>query len=247
MTLNDIRTVMWKAQKDLFRIQGRRGQTILMLFTPLMLAILMPLQLKEEWLTTGFSLLIAIIIPLLLVGTSIPASFASEREQHTLPTLLASRLSDRAILYGKIATAVAYGWGVTVIVLLASLLTSNIVLWEGRLRFFEPTVFLADVVISLLFALLTAGAGVLFSLRAESVQQAQQSLMAVMLVPLMILQVGFVLLGTMSDSQDRIRELLGTFTFEQFCLMLSGLLLVLAIGLLAAARRSFTRERLILG
>jgi ABC-2 type transport system permease protein len=243
----DIRTVMWKSWKDIFRVQGRKGQTVLMLFTPMMLAIVMPLQLQEEWLTSGFSLLIAVIIPLLLVGTSIPAAFASEREGHTLPTLLASRLPDRAILFGKIITAVSFGWVVTLVVLLIGIVTANIALWEGQVVFYKPSVFIAGVSLSFLFALLTAGAGVLFSLRAESVQQAQQSLMAVMLIPLLIVQAVFMVAGSLPGIRDKLQGFLETVTLEQVVLYIGIILTALAVGCIFLAIRKFERSKLILG
>lgn len=244
---DDMLTVMWKSWKELFRIKGRKGQTALMMITPLMLAVVMPLQLQEEWVTGGFSLLVAIIIPLLLVGTSIPAAFASEREQHTLPTLLASRLSDRAILFGKVATSVAFGWGVTMVALLIGLVSVNIAIWDGQVIFYKPTILIANVSISFLFALLTAGAGVLFSLRAESVQQAQQSLMAVMLIPLMLLQAVFMVAGALQPIRDKLMVYLESITIEQVAVVVGMVLAILAVSCLAIAISKFNRAELILG
>jgi hypothetical protein len=73
-----------------------------MMITPRRLEIMMPLHEQEGWVSSDFSLLVAVISPLLLVGRSIPAAFTSEREQHTFPTLTARRLSDRAILFGEV-------------------------------------------------------------------------------------------------------------------------------------------------
>ncbi|NIM92252.1 MAG: ABC transporter permease [Anaerolineales bacterium] len=246
MTFNDLRTVMWKERKSLFRIQGRRGQTALILITPILLAIAMPLQLGKDWVSTAFSLIIAVIIPLLLVGTSVPAAFTSEREQHTLPTLLASRLSDRAIFLGKMLTSVIFAWGATLVVLLLSLVTVNIANWDGQLIFYKPTLFAADVVISLLFATLTAGLGVLFSLRSDTVQQAQQSLMAVMMIPLLLLQVGFFVLGTTPAGKETLKGIFESVTLEQASMIIAGILAVLTLLALFAANRSFQRERLVL-
>lgn len=244
---DDMLTVMWKSWKELFRIKGRKGQTALMMITPLMLAVVMPLQEGEGWMTSGFSLLIAVIIPLLLVGTSIPAAFASEREQHTLPTLLASRLSDRAILFGKVATSVAFGWGATLIALFVGLITANIAAWDGQVVFYKLSVFIANISISLLFALLTAGAGVLFSLRAESVQQAQQSLMAVMLIPLLIIQALFMLAGSVPTAREKLEVFLETTSLEQIVLIIGVILAVLATACVGLAIRKFKRAELILG
>src|SRR5581483_5484622 len=38
-----------------------------------------------------------------------PAAYAAEREKHTLETLLSTRLSDRAIYWGKLLSVVALG------------------------------------------------------------------------------------------------------------------------------------------
>jgi ABC-2 type transport system permease protein len=123
------------------------------------------------------------------VGITIPESFAGERERHTLNTLLASRLSDRAILFGKMGISIVFAWGVTLAVLLLSLVTVNVAHWDGELLLYTPTVVIADLVLSFLMATLFASAGVLISMRSETAQQAAQILMAIFLVPIMLLQV----------------------------------------------------------
>lgn len=49
-------------------------------------------------------------LPITLAGAMIIDSIAGERERQTLETLLASRLSARAILLGKVAAATLLGW-----------------------------------------------------------------------------------------------------------------------------------------
>jgi len=244
---NDILTVMWKERKALFRVRGRRAQALLAMFSPVLLAVLFPLQEGVGWVQSPLSLLLAFIAPLILVGISIPDSFAGERERHTLPTLLASRLSDRAILFGKMTTSVAFGWGVTLVLLGTGLVTVNIAHWDGHILFYKPSILLADLTFSFLVAMLTAGAGVLFSLRAATAQEAQQTLMAVLLIPPMILQFGlFAIMG--SDSgKARLNEMLGALSFEQIILVIVAVLLVLDVVLLMAAMARFKRARLILG
>ena len=244
---DDILTVMWKERKGLFRVRGRRAQAILGMFSPVLLAIYLPISAGVEWVENPLSLLLAFVALLILVGISIPDSFAGERERHTLPTLLASRLSDRAILFGKIITSVAFGWGVTLVLLLIGLVTVNVAHWDGHVLFYKPSILLADLAFSFLVAMLTAGAGVLFSLRAATAQEAQQTLMAVLLIPPMILQFAlFAILG--SDSgKARLQEVLGALSFEQVILAIVAALLVLDVVLLMAAMARFKRARLILG
>ena len=101
-------------------------------------------------------------------------SFAGERERRTLETLLATCLSDAGIFIGKIAATVAYAWGASLIFLAAGVVTSAVLYgWRGALGL--GVVFGSGL--SLVLAVLVAGVGVLTSLRASTVRQAQQALM----------------------------------------------------------------------
>ena len=243
---DDILTVIWKERKGLFRVRGRRAQALLGMFSPVMLAIYLPLQEGARWVGSPLSLLLAFVAPLILVGISIPDSFAGERERHTLPTLLASRLSDRAILFGKIITSVAFGWGVTLALLLISLMTANVANWDGHILFYKPSILLAALAFSLLIAMLTAAAGVLFSLRAATAQEAQQTLMAVLLIPPMILQFALFAILSSESGEARLREVFSSLSFEQVILVIVAVLLALDVVLLMAAMARFKRARLIL-
>jgi ABC-2 type transport system permease protein len=243
---DDIKTVMWKERKGLFRVQGSRARAILTVLVPVvMIAVVMPLQMGEEWLDAAWSLVGSILIPFILVGITIPESFAGERERHTLDTLLASRLPDRAILFGKVGLAIAYGWGMTLVVLVVSLVTVNLLNWDGQVMFYKPIVALADVVVSLLIAGLVANLGVLISLRSETAQGAQQALMSALLVPLLLLQVTpAVMLSVVPDGREILKEWLSV-DFTQVVLVLTAALLVVNVGLLMGAMARFQRARLV--
>jgi ABC-2 type transport system permease protein len=243
---DDIKTVMWKERKGLFRVQGSRARAILTVLVPVvMIAVVMPLQMGEEWLDAAWSLVGSILIPFILVGITIPESFAGERERHTLDTLLASRLPDRAILFGKVGLAVAYGWGMTLVVLIASLVVVNLLHWDGQVMFYKPIVALADVAVSLLIASLVANLGVLISLRSETAQGAQQALMSALMVPLLVLQVTpAVMLSVVPNGREILKEWLSV-DFTQVVLILTAALLVVNVGLLLAAMARFQRARLV--
>ena len=147
------------------------------------MAILLPWDSGLRWVESYVSLLIACAIPVLLVAMLIPNSFAGERERHTLETLLASRLPDWAILFGKVAIAVVFSWGVTLFLLLISLVTINILYGAGTLILFKPMVALAGLALSLLLAMFSAGVGVLISLKSNTTQEATQKLIAILLLP----------------------------------------------------------------
>ena len=245
---HDILTVMWRERKDLFRQKGSRMRSVLMLATPVVtLGIWLPWRVGDGWVGDYWSLITSMIIPLLLVGTVIPESFAGERERHTLWTLLASRLPDRAILFGKVATAIGYAWSVTLLVHLLSLVTLNISNWDGGIALFTPIIALANLGISLLMACFMAGLGVLISLRSATVQSAGMLLMGVAFAPLILLQVaGFVVLQFASEGRVNIDEMIASFNWGQLFLIAGIVLLIASVALLWTATVRFRRARLIL-
>ena len=99
--LDDILTVMWKERKGLFRFRGSRSRFLLTLLSPVFFAIFQPLRDGAAWVEQEQSVVLSAMVSVLLVAITVPDSFAGERERHTLGTLLASRLPDRAILFGK--------------------------------------------------------------------------------------------------------------------------------------------------
>jgi ABC-2 type transport system permease protein len=243
----DILTVLWKERKGLFRVQGGRSRALLTMLLPvIMIAIILPVQMGRDYLTGAWPLVASLVIPVLLVGMTIPESFAGERERNTLPTLLASRLPDRAILFGKWALGVGYGFAMTLLVLLVSLITVNILHWEGQIMFYRANMAWAHVCVGLLMSGLIASLGVLVSLRSATVQGAQQALMSIILVPLMLLQVvPMLLLSVISNGRDLLRQLI-SINFTHFALITVGILAALNVGFLVAAMARFKRARLIL-
>ena len=246
--LGDILTVMWKDRKGLFRQRGSRTRAVLTMFVPVaMVAIYFPWQMGRDWVGTYWSLIACIIVPMLLVGITIPDAIAGERERHTLPTLLASRLSDRAILFGKLALAIGYGWIATLVVLLLALVTLHIAHWEGQFMFYTPSIILVDVLFSLLMATLVASLGVLFSLRAGTVQEAQQTLMAVVMFPPLVLGVLLTfLIGQVSGIRETISNIVQSVGSTQLVLIVAAFLLLNCLLLLRAAMSGFRRSRLTL-
>lgn len=245
---NDMRSIIWKEGKSFMRAPGRRTQYIFMIMTPLLIAIVFPVQMGLDWLTSGITVVLAMVVPLLLVGVTIPDSFAGERERKTLTTLLASRMSDRSILFGKLVLPIALGWAATLVVLLISLIAVNAVAWDGTIHFYSTAVFLSTMAASLLMAVLVAAAGILFSLRAATVMQAQQALMASLLFPAMILQLGLFLIPVFlpGDGMQRMREIIGSVSLETAMLVVLTVMIALVGVLMWAALRRFQREKLVL-
>jgi ABC-2 type transport system permease protein len=243
----DILTMMWKERKGLLRYQGSRTRAVLSLLIPVvMLGVYLPLQIGRALVEGPWSLLASVFIPMMLVGITIPESFAGERERHTLETLLASRLPDWAILFGKVAVAVGHAWGMTLMLLLVSLVMINVTHWDGQVLLYTPLIALGNIALSLLMAILVAGLGVLISLRAATVQEAQQNLMAATLFPLVLLQmIPLLLINVVPDGRVHLRELVTAANPLQIILIVTAVLGVLDLGLLVAAMARFKRARLI--
>jgi ABC-2 type transport system permease protein len=234
----DVWTMIWKERKTLFRYRGSRLRIALTVLVPVvMVAIYFPWQI-ENW-VDSYESLFAAIVPMIMVLLTVPDSFAGERERHTLSTLLASRLPDRAIFLGKLAVSISLGFVMMLAVLLLALLTANIVHWNGQVQFYSPTILLLDLAFGLVLATLIASAGVLISLRASTVQEAQQLLGVVVMVPPMFL--GLIALILL----ERIEELLEGLDAYQVILVVMAVLVAACLGLLAAAVARFRRARLI--
>jgi len=242
----DVWTVLWKEWKQLTLRQGRGlGRGLLgTLMIPLVFGIFLPWQTGREWVTSPAVLIYWVWVPLLLVSSVVADSFAGERERHTLETLLASRLSDRAILLGKLAAAVSYGWGITMVSLLLGLVTVNLIYGRGELLFYPVGVAGGIVLLSFLAAGLMAGIGVLISLRSPTMRQAQQ----VMSLATMVLLFG-VIYGLralpLAMQEALLRPLVGAGVTRAVLLASAALLLLDGI-FLAAAMARFQRARLTL-
>ena len=243
--IRDAITVMRKDWQEIMALGGaQRGRLQLLVFAGVM-GVFLPLEMGIQWVTSPTVIAVWGWVPVLLVSTVIADSIAGERERHTLETLLASRLSDSAILAGKVAAAVAYGWGLSMVGLVLGLITVNVAHRGGGLLLYPAATAIGATVFSLFGALLAAAGGVLVSLRAQTVRQAQQTLsiaaMALFIVPLFGLRA----------LPDEVTQRLAAWAVQAGAptLLLMGLAVLAAIDLLllVAARAQFQRPKLAAG
>src|SRR5262249_31553150 len=128
----------------------------------------------------------ATIFTAIVITAVIADAFAGERERHTLETLLASRLSDRSILFGKIAACIGYGWLISFLSIIVGAVTVNVANWKGTvLVYHDAASWLVLLFGPPLLGGIIATAGVLVSLRAATVRQAQQTLGVALSVTIM--------------------------------------------------------------
>jgi len=239
--MTDILTVIAKEWKEYLQARGSKRGTIMMFLFPVVLfGVVFPLQAGRDWIETPITILSFSWIPLLFVSAVTADSFAGERERHTLETLLASRLSEKAILFGKTIAAVSYGILLTGLIVSAGLATVNIVHAEDGLVLYPAKAFLGGSVICLLASLFIAGLGILVSLKAATVRQAHQTmsigLIAVAFLPTLLLSV------FPSETRKQIISVLDSVDAFSVFLVVVGFLAVIDILILTVAVKRFTRS-----
>jgi ABC-2 type transport system permease protein len=241
--ITDIGAILYKEIKELLfqRGQGRSSSVRMLIFIGVF-GILLPLQNGIGALTSPAGLVFWAWIPYMLISGITADTFAGERERHTLETLLASRLSDRAILFGKLGAVVGYSWGMTIITILVNLVTVNLVFWQGHVVLYPPLLFGEILLVSLLVALFSAGQGIIISLRSPTARAAQQTmsiLMFVLLVPIFLL----TLLPKRLLAQ--VNGLAANLSASQFIVGLIVFLFVVDLGLILYSMTQFQRSKLI--
>jgi ABC-2 type transport system permease protein len=246
----DILTMMWKERKELFTERETVRGTLAGFLGPLIMmaamGIVVPWQVGRAWVETPLSLAPALFVSLMFGGMT-AGSIAGERERHTLETLLASRLPDQAILFGKVGIAVCFASASALGTVLLGLVTVNVTHPGYRLLLYPLTVFVGDLLLSLLMATLSAAMGVFVSLRAATVREAEQNMMALLAGGSMVLAwVPILFLKTIPGREARFAELLASLDVMQSAAILLFALIALDIAFLVAAKRRFQRARLIL-
>jgi ABC-2 type transport system permease protein len=242
----DFATVLWKEWKEIVleRSSGGSGS-----YRPLILiavlGIFVPLRMGPERFFSPGGLLGPTFFSAIVITTVIADSFAGERERHTLETLLASRLSDHAILFGKIAASIAYGWLISICCILAGAITVNAMNWHGQILMFHDA---ASWLLILLGAPLLGGvvatAGVLVSLRAATVRHAQQTLSVGFAVVFLVAVFGSNSLP--AEWKAWFARIIVTWSQTELVLAAAGVLLAIDLALLFAGMARFQRTKLVL-
>jgi ABC-2 type transport system permease protein len=243
--ITDIATIVRKELMELLFQRGQgRSSTIRMLIFIGVFGILLPLQNGIRALTSPAGMIFWLWIPYMLISGVTADTFAGERERHTLETLLASRLSDRAILFGKLGAIIGYGWGMTLITILVNLITVNLFFWQGSVVFYPPLLLGVLLLVTLQISVFSAGLGIVISLRSATTRAAQQTmsiLVFVLIIPLFLLS--FLPPAIMTG----IIALLSTINVVLLGLGVIIILFVVDIALILFNMAQFRRAKLVSG
>ena len=237
--MHDLWTVIrkeWLEIVDQISRFRRGGWTVLLVI--FFLGVFVPLQVGAEWAVTPAMFAYWPFLTASMTSTIVADSVAGERERHTLETLLSTRLPDAAILLGKVAAAVLYGYAFAVTNLVIG--TATVIIRYGDAAVLMSARQLA-VLLSLIggAALMVAGMGLVVSLRTATVRQAQQLFGVFFLAGTMIPLAMMAALDTGRQARflawARDQGIVGLGTWASVTMTALGLLLV-GIGLVRFRR-----------
>jgi ABC-2 type transport system permease protein len=146
-----------------------------------------PLKLGPDWLQSPVMMFsVSVLIPFIAIGFISPYSFVGERMRETLEPLLATPVSDKAILFGKIGMAVLYGLGVTLANMLLGLVFINLFYANSMFLLYRPGIVLPTILLSLFFSILVATLGTNASFYAKTLLEAQRKLVMIIFIPIIL-------------------------------------------------------------
>lgn len=247
---DDITTLVWKEVSEVRtgRGQGQRSTGGIALVT-LFLAVVFPFSAGSEFGGIGV-MVIGSLVAAMWVLTSVPDSFAGERDHRTLETLLATRLPADAILLGKllacIVVAVALGTTAIVLSVIASSL-GTVVHGGGVEAVSVPWLDAAfGVVLSVLVAFFLGNVGILVALRASSAMVAMRELGLGIAGLVFAISWGVHALphGASSDLSDVAADI-GSLSPGVLAIGAAAVFVVVNLALFAVTRARFTRPKLI--
>lgn len=230
--LGDAWTVTRKELTEIFGDPlARRGALVQSLMIIIGLGILTTRALAPLWIAgSPQAILLFLVLPSIIAGSIAADAFAGERERRTLETLLATPLSDGAIVFGKACAALIAAVTTSILALLCAVVTVNVKAHVLGVFLPVPEIWAGVVLGTFATSCMTTAAAIAMSLRIPVARSVQQMASLMFVVPLL-------LIGALSES-------LGfAFTWSHvFELIVVGLILGIA-GLDLAARR-FHRDRL---
>lgn len=246
--MGDFGTVLWKEVRD-NQIRPRRGARfgglVSTIFNLFVLGVIVPSSAADDW--TGVpAIAVAAAAAAMIVVTTVPDSFAGERDRKTLETLLTSRLPDGAILMGKVTSATLLGLAMAALVLVVSLVTANVADHHTTFQMYSPLEVVAALGAALLAGGLAANVGVMVSLRASSATAAARALTLGLFALVFGLTALFATLPRNWKSDlERLADEAGVDSALVVVLIGAAVLIVVNVGLFAISSRRFRRPKLI--
>ncbi|MFN8025008.1 MAG: ABC transporter permease subunit [Acidimicrobiia bacterium] len=248
---DDIATVVWKELSELRAGRGGGGRSSVgLVVVALFVAVVIPFSAGSGDFGGVAAMTIGLLVAAMWVLTSVPDSFAGERDHRTLETLLATRLSAEAILLGKLLASVAIATALGTVAIILSVIASDV----GTAVHGDPgdavSIPWLQMVLGVLLAALVSFAlgnvGILVALRASSAMVAMRELGLGLAGIAIGVSIGVHALpkGASSDLADVAADL-GSLSPAVLAIGGAALFVVLNAALFAVTRARFTRPKLV--
>jgi len=249
---DDIATVVWKELSEVRAGPGGRGlrSTTGIVLVTLFVAVVIPFSAGTAQFGGIAVMSIGSIVAAMWVLTSVPDSFAGERDHRTLETLLATRLPAGAILAGKLLASVAVAAVLGAVAIVLSVIASDVgTVVHGAKgdALSVPWLYLGlGVVLAVLVAFALGNVGILVALRASSAMVAMRELGLGLAVLAIGISVGVQALpkGASSDLADVAADI-GSLSPWLLAVGATVVFAALNAALFAMARARFTRPKLV--
>lgn len=240
----DIATVFHKEWKEAFQFRGIKGYLFNWIIMVLLIGVYMPITVGAEWFKSPMILLLWSWPPLQLISGIMADSFAGEKERHTLETLLASRLPDVSILFGKVLTGFVYAGSLFPASLILGAITVNLAHPSSAgFQFYEPVMFLEVLGLHYLSLFLIAMVGMLVSMKSNSVKSAYQKITIAILIIALTPTLSISLLSP--DIKDHLLQIISQPNLGPATWIVALILLVIDIILFLICLSSFKRSQLL--
>jgi ABC-2 type transport system permease protein len=242
--ITDLSTVLWKEWTE-FKSRTRGASSLVFLGVIVLAGIAAPLQAGPALLTSWFTFIPIGALLLFAMPAQVVEAFAGERERHTLEALLATPLSDAALLFGKFFASLIYGFVLAASILLLALVVVNVTHPGHGLLTYPPIYAFSFLSLGLLIGGLVSAAGVHVSLRAQSVRQANQTLYFAIGITW---SAGFIIPQVVPDAwKSWVLSQIASAGIDRLVLVAVGALTVIDVVLILTALARFRRGRLLAG
>lgn len=171
--VRDVLTVIQKEMWEYWQMRGSKapwkGHLFAIILFSIWPAMSGPMLMNSPWCSLMWAWIVTI-----MTMPYVADSFAGERERHTMDTLLSSRLSDRAIVVGKLLSASLCSWVTGMASLPLSVLLAN-AFSRNHAVHLHPTVWFTAPILALSLAFMVAGYTSILVVKAVTVKQATQT------------------------------------------------------------------------
>ncbi|HEX9816849.1 MAG TPA: ABC transporter permease [Candidatus Thermoplasmatota archaeon] len=244
--MSDVGTVFRKEMWESFGNSRARNQMLVSLLVIVLLADFgLPFLDRDYELSLARVLFFGVMFSVMTPLFSTADTVAGERERHTLETLLSTRLSDRAIVLGKLLAVLTLGLVIAAGMILQGLVAVSFLFGRFDLLpqylLLMPAVLVGSVILSIALSCI----GLLVSMRAQTVQGAAQITSLLAMPVLLLFFVGPAIFGFLVATRGG--ETVPTDPLSTITILLAVFvvgILIVDVVLVAVTVAAFKRHRL---